>query len=74
MGQEKKKFSKGKQWNRVSGNTHIEKYKQTNAKFALEDKAFRAACTQAEVEPTTRQASKFRNNQGSAYKGLHNIL
>jgi len=39
----------------------------TNAKFATIDKLFKAACSLAGVEPTTRQAAKYRNKKGSAY-------
>ena len=40
----------------------------TNASFATTDQAFRAACKKAGVEPTTRQASKWRNKSGAAWK------
>ncbi len=46
----------------------------TNAKFAKEDKNFINACNHVkmvlgvEVNPTTRQASKYRNKKGLAYK------
>ena len=39
----------------------------TNEKFAKEDQNFIRACSAAGVEPTTRQASKWRNKQGTAY-------
>ena len=39
----------------------------TNKEFAKENKEFRKVCKTAEVEPTTRQASKFRNKTGRAY-------
>lgn len=42
--------------------------KMTNKKFANEDKVFKDACEKAGVEPTTRQASKFLNKKGLAYK------
>ncbi len=46
----------------------------TNAKFAKEDKNFIKACAMARqitgviVNPTTRQASKFRNKKGLAFQ------
>ena len=46
----------------------------SNKEFAAQDKKFQAACKAAGVEPTARQASKYRNNQGLAYqsKGMKN--
>ena len=40
----------------------------TNKEFAVQDAQFRKACEAAGVEPTARQASKYRNNQGLAYQ------
>lgn len=40
----------------------------TNAQFATKDKLFNAACSLATVDPTPRQASKYRNKKGLAYK------
>ena len=40
----------------------------TNAMFVKEDKSFKSACEKAGTEPTVRQASKFRNKKGIAYK------
>lgn len=42
----------------------------TNAEFAL-DRLFRKACELAKVEPTKRQASKWRNRRGRAYTQRH---
>jgi len=39
----------------------------TNRKFAVEDKKFRACCKAMKIEPTKRQASKYRNEKGLAY-------
>ena len=39
----------------------------TNKQFAEQDKPFIQACEQAEVQPTKRQASKWRNKKGKAY-------
>ena len=43
------------------------KYDTTNTAFAKTDGNFRAACEKAEVKPTSRQASKWRNKMGKAY-------
>lgn len=40
----------------------------TNKEFAANDTKFKAACEKASVEATARQASKYRNEKGSAYK------
>jgi len=40
----------------------------TNKKFSTDDSFFKKACEVAGVEPTTRQASKFRLEKGLAYK------
>jgi len=45
----------------------VEKKRVTNKQFT-EDDYFRACCVRAHVDPTARQASKFRRKQGSAYK------
>lgn len=39
----------------------------TNAQFAQSDQGFKTACSKAEVEPTRRQASKYRMGYGKAY-------
>jgi hypothetical protein len=50
----------------------------TNRYFAENNKDFRKACKLAGVEPTTRQASKWRRKQGSAWsawlKKKHNKI
>ncbi len=40
----------------------------TNREYAKKDSQFHIACEKAGTEPTKRQASKFRNQKGSAYK------
>lgn len=40
----------------------------TNAEFARTDGHFQRCCADAGVDPTSRQASKFRNQKGIAYK------
>jgi hypothetical protein len=39
----------------------------TNAKFADQDPTFKKACEIAKIEPTKRQASKWRNKRGAAF-------
>ncbi len=43
----------------------------TNKQFSQEDSKFLIACGQNNIEPTTRQASKWRNKKGSAYKNYN---
>lgn len=40
----------------------------TNGRFAQTDGQFQAACMRAGVQPTKRQASKWRNKRGLAWK------
>ena len=40
---------------------------QSNVDFSKTDVAFQTACSNAGVEATTRQASKYRNKTGAAY-------
>jgi hypothetical protein len=40
----------------------------TNTEFANSDYVFRKACALADVPPSPRQASKYRNGRGVAYK------
>ena len=40
---------------------------QSNADFAKSDVAFQEACNDAGVQPTARQASKYRRKDGAAY-------
>ena len=49
------------------------KEQQTHREFATADTAFRAACERASVEPTRRQASKFRNKRGRAYAARREV-
>ncbi len=42
-------------------------YSESNAHFAKNNALFRRACELAKVEPTARQASKWRNQRGRAY-------
>jgi hypothetical protein len=40
----------------------------TNKDFAEKDKKFKEACEVVKLPPTRRQASKWRNGKGLAYK------
>ena len=40
----------------------------TNKKFVEIDKAFISACEKVRTKPTARQASKWRNQKGKAFK------
>jgi len=40
----------------------------TNAEFAKSNKEFIAACEAVKLEPTSRQASKWMNQKGKAFK------
>jgi len=44
------------------------RYTTTNDVFAATDGAFQEACREAKVKPTRRQASKWRNKLGAAWK------
>jgi len=45
----------------------------TNKDFADSNEKFRELCKKAGCEPTARQASKFKNEYGRAYKLLRGI-
>jgi hypothetical protein len=42
----------------------------TNKEYAKENKDFREACEKVKIEPTKRQASKYRHKKGKAWKGV----
>ena len=44
----------------------------TNAQFAKENKEFIAACKAVEIPATSRQASRWRNKKGKAYRSFKN--
>lgn len=46
----------------------------TNRRVAAESPIFRRACALANVEPTKRQASKWRNKRGRAYEMRNEAL
>lgn len=56
------------QWERVKRTKLEPKYKVTNREFAQKNKEFIEICVNAGVEPTSRQASKYRNKKGLAFK------
>lgn len=45
--------------------------REDNKTFAQTNTAFKTACENAGLPPTKRQASKFRNEYGKAYKTAH---
>jgi hypothetical protein len=40
----------------------------TNRQFSQNDETFRTWCGRANIPPTPRQASKFRNKEGFVYR------
>ena len=42
--------------------------KETNGEFAKGNKPFQTACGAVDLQPTARQASKFRLGKGKAYR------
>ena len=40
----------------------------TNREFVEKSEVFRESCSGAQIEPTIRQASKWRNRKGKAYR------
>ena len=48
-------------------------FQMNNTEFAKSTKSFSRACTEANVQPTKRQASKWRNKKGAAYKTANGI-
>ena len=45
----------------------------TNTQFAKDNEEFKSACASVNLEPTPRQASKWRRKVGKAYKTKNNI-
>ena len=43
---------------------------QSNHEYAKTNDKFRAACEAVGIKPTARQASKYRNGIGKAFKGV----
>ena len=43
---------------------------QTNREYAENNKAFRQACEEAGIEPTPRQAAKYRRGYGQAAQSI----
>ena len=48
--------------------------RENNTNFAKNDQNFIKACEEAGVEANVRQASKFRNKKGKAYKVSQGLL
>jgi len=46
----------------------VKTYPTTNREFSRKDGHFLKACENSGVEPTSRQASKWRNKKGLAYE------
>lgn len=57
-------------WNRVVGTgiTTAEKEKQERNKSVLKSPDFEKACAAVDIKVTKRQASKWNNKKGKAYK------
>lgn len=57
-------------WERVTGPNlqpqHAERMEKNTT--VLNSQAFKDACQAADIKPTRRQASKFRNGRGRAYQ------
>ena len=47
--------------------------KITNKMFRDNNEVFKTCCERMEVEPTTRQASKFRRKLGMAYRAAAEV-
>jgi len=45
----------------------VDPYRMVNFEFARTDEAFREACAKAGIEPTARQAGKYRRRTGLAW-------
>ena len=55
-------------WERIQADPIKPKYAIFNSIFAQKNEVFIEACNQANVNNTTRMASKWRNKKGSAYQ------
>jgi hypothetical protein len=69
-----KKFKKGT-WDRVTGGDLQPYHKERHeaAKNRVKDPAFIDACKKASINPTNRQARKWNNGKGAAFKTAHRI-
>jgi len=66
----------GKSWKRIHGTAdlqpvHKEKHEAAKNRYASQE--FKEACISAGVEATMRQARKWNNKKGAAYKKAHKI-
>lgn len=65
-----KKDHHGHQWIRIHNMFNLEPVHDKNARLnraAFESQQFRNACSEAGIEPTIRQASKYRRKTGLAW-------
>lgn len=70
------KRKQGQQWDRVTGpNLDLDTADLQKAnKRTFESEQFKEACEFANIEPTTRQASKFRRKKGIVYKIIKGLV
>lgn len=63
-------------WQRVVGTppTADNQKRFENNKNILKDKLFLDMCTNLNIEPTKRQASKYNNKKGIVYKTINHIV
>ena len=45
----------------------------TNKEFAVQNEAFKDACEKSKVDPTSRQASKWRSKKGKAWDYIQQV-
>lgn len=58
---------------KINAELAIKKFRGiSNLDFSKKDVAFREACAKVGIEPTSRQASKWRNKSGKAYNERSN--
>lgn len=70
----KVKMIGGTKWTRVFGPDLYDTTGRMDANTnRMTDKLFKRTCNDAGVEPTRRQASKWNNKKGKAYKWYHKI-
>ena len=60
---------KNHQWKRVVSTPDITAERREKNKNTKESRIFQQACESVGIEPTKRQASKWNNKKGLAYKG-----
>ena len=69
------RHNKSGMWDRVHGPDlqpkHAERHEAM--KNRMNDQIFKDACSKANIQTTKRQARKWNNNKGAAFKVAHNI-